>query len=70
MEEKTKVKKQSKKNKTIFIIAPIIIIIAIIAIFIFWKIYTDKSYEIEEVTQFSYFKLYENEKYGVIDSNR
>lgn len=65
-EEKNEVKNK-KINKSI-IVLPIIAII-IIASFIFYKIYIDKSYQIEEVTQFSYFKLYENEKYGVIDVN-
>ena len=58
-EEKNEVKNK-KINKSI-IVLPIIVII-IIASFIFYKMYTDTSYELEEVTQFSYFKLYENEK--------
>ena len=64
-EEKNEVKNK-KINKSI-IVLPIIVII-IIASFIFYKMYIDTSYELEEVTQFSYFKLYENEKYGVIDT--
>ena len=61
--------KKDKKIRKGIIILPIIVIITIITSFVFWKIYTDKSYEIEEIIQFSYFKLYENEKYGVIDVN-
>lgn len=60
---------ENKKMKRSIIVLPIIAVI-IVASFIFYKVYTDKSYEIEEITQFSYFKLYENEKYGVIDSKR
>ena len=48
------------------VIAFIIIIIAIFAII---KKSDDNSYEIEEVKDFYYFKLYENEKYGVIDTS-
>ena len=59
---------ENKKMKKSIIVIPIITLIIIVASFIFFKIYTDKSYEIEEVEQFSYFKLYENEKYGVIDT--
>lgn len=70
MEEKVEAKKQSKKIKKGFIIIPIIIIVLAIAVFTFWEIYTDKTYKLEEITQFSYFKLYENEKYGVIDNKR
>ena len=67
MEEEKKVVENKKMKKSIVVI-PIVTVIIIVASFIFFKIYTDKSYEIEEVTQFSYFKLYENEKYGVIDA--
>ena len=67
-EEKVEVK-ENKKRKISFIILPIIIIV-IISSFVFWRMYTDKSYKIEEITEFLYFKLYENEKYGVIDSKR
>lgn len=66
MEEEIK-EQENKKIKKSIIVLPIIVIV-IIAGLIFYKMYTDKSYEIEEITQFSYFKLYENEKYGVIDA--
>ena len=44
-------------------------IIILIAGFNIAKITNDKGYEIEEVSNFSYFKLYKNEKYGVIDTS-
>ena len=66
--EAKNVEKKTKNKKIIFIIIPIIIIISIC--FLFWKIYSDKTYKVEEVKEFSYFKLYENEKYGVIDAKR
>lgn len=61
---------EEKKVKKKFSILVIIIILAIIASFVFWKMYTDKRYQLEEIIQYSYFKLYENEKYGVIDTKR
>lgn len=66
--------KKEVKNKAIkkrYIIVPIIILSIIIIVgFVFWQKQNDKSYKLETITQFSYFKLYENEKYGVIDSMR
>ena len=49
----------------------IILIIIAIATFTFIKVTNNKEYEIEieEITNFLYFKLYENEKYGVIDDS-
>ena len=47
----------------------IVFIIILVAAFIVLKITNDKDYEIEDVVNFSYFKLYENEKYGVIDTS-
>lgn len=67
MEEEKDVVENKKIKKSIIMLPIIVIAIIIVAGFIFFKMYIDKSYEIEEVTQFSYFKLYENEKYGVID---
>lgn len=65
--EKKEVK--NKKQRKIWIIVPILLILAtIITIFLIKQ--NDKNYEIETITQFSYFKLYENEKYGVIDAKR
>lgn len=66
MEEKENVEKK-KSKKSIIVLLIILAIVSIVG-FIYYKIATDKSYEIEEITQFSYFKLYENEKYGVIDT--
>lgn len=68
MEEEKNVVENKKIKKSIIVLPIIVIAIIIVAGFISFRIYTDKSYEIEEVTQFSYFKLYENEKYGVIDA--
>lgn len=69
-------KKQKKEvkngeNKMKRIIVPIItlIILSLICVLLF-VLKQNKSYEIEVITQFSYFKLYENEKYGVIDNKR
>ena len=39
----------------------------VLAIIVFLININDKDYEIEEVRNFLYFKLYENNKYGVID---
>lgn len=58
-----------KGNKIKYII-PIIILIISILIFMFVKDKKDKDYEIEEIAQFSYLKLYEDNKYGVIDDKR
>ena len=69
MKEEKNVVENKKIKKSIIVLPIIAIAIIILAGVIFFRIYTEKSYKIEEVTQFSYFKLYENEKYGVIDSN-
>lgn len=62
-------KEENKKNKKVLlVILPIIFIISSILILVFLFCNKNNSYEIEEVTNFSYFKLYENEKYGVIDA--
>lgn len=65
-----KEQKQTKKtNKVIASILSIIcIFIAITTVIYLITKYNDMDYELEEITTFSYFKLYENEKYGVIDS--
>ena len=60
--------KINKKNKKVFLLMLIVVVAIAIAYLIMSK-KLDKNYEIEQVTQFSYFKLYENEKYGVIDTN-
>ena len=61
-------KNQTVKSKIIIISIIIIIIASIIVGFVFWKDYSDRRYKIESITEFSYFKVYENEKYGVIDT--
>lgn len=69
--EKEKIEVKNKENKKIKIIIPIITLFILITIFIIFFLIkqNNKNYEIEEITQFSYFKLYENEKYGVIDTS-
>ena len=64
-----KLNKQKIKKENI-IIPIIIILILLIAFFIYIIVEkaNSKDYSIEEITNFSYFKLYENQKYGVIDS--
>ncbi len=65
-----KEEKKQNKNKIKILIPSIIIFIVIIFIGILLVMKNlDTQYEIEEVTQFLYFKIYENEKYGVIDAN-
>lgn len=59
---------KSKKNIIVLVII-ILAIAAIIAGIIICKNTGDKSYELEKVEQYSYFKLYQNERYGVMDRN-
>ena len=59
--------KNSKKMILIIVIIAILLILILGGIFIYNK-YIDKSYKIESIDQYSYFILYEDEKYGVIDS--
>lgn len=54
------------KNIIIASVILILIISAIVGIIIYNKL-SDKSYELENVEKYSYFKLYQNNKYGVID---
>lgn len=62
-------KEKRKNSKKVYILISIILIIAsIIGVTIFVKD-SEKDYKIEEVTEFSYFRIYENQKYGVIDRN-
>lgn len=69
MEKENKKIEKKKKNKIVIILAILaIIFILIMGGFAFWREYIDKSYEVEMMTEFSYFKIYENEKYGVIDT--
>ncbi len=72
MSEEIKVNKSNKKFLKIFLICTIIVIIVIaiaVAGYIIYNMQTDISYELEEVGQYKYLKLYENEKYGVIDTS-
>lgn len=54
--------------KKLFIIIPIIILLAVI-ITITVIVNNNMKYEIEEVSEYNYFRLYQNQKYGVIDRN-
>lgn len=66
MEENVVENKDVKKYIIIFL--AVIILISIIVIMTVIQISRNTTYEIEDITEFSYFKLYENEKYGVIDN--
>lgn len=57
-------KKKGLKNTIVIIL---VIVIFLLVGFIVWRKYIDKTYKIEDIKEFSYFKLYQNEKYGVID---
>ncbi len=57
---------KNTRNIIIAIIIAIIIIVSVIGV-IAYKNINDKSYELEKVEKYSYFKLYKNQKYGVID---
>ena len=59
--------KNSKRMILIIVIIAILLILILGGIFIYNK-YIDKNYKIESIDQYSYFILYEDEKYGVIDS--
>ena len=55
--------------KKSIIVALVIILMVIIGVGIYFVIQNDdKSYKIEEVKEFKYFKVSENQKYGVIDA--
>lgn len=58
-----------KNVKSIIIaVVTLIMIIAVIVGVIIYKDVSDKEYELEKIEKYSYFKLYQNEKYGVIDA--
>lgn len=59
---------KSRRNVVILAIAIIIIIVAII-VAIIYKNTNNKEYKLEKIERYSYFKLYKNQKYGVIDEN-
>ncbi len=75
MSEEIKINKENKGNKKglkIFLICTIVLIIVLaiaVAVYIIYKMQNDISYELEEVGQYKYLKLYENEKYGIIDTS-
>ena len=55
-------------KKKLLIITLIVAAIAVaVGVYLFITL-NDNSYEIEEVTSFNYLKLYDNQKYGVIDA--
>ncbi len=69
MEHKKRKVENGKRNKTAIVLFAIILMGVLITVgVILWLKHIDKSYEIETITEFSYFKLLENEKYGVIDT--
>jgi len=69
MEHKKRKVENGKRNKTAIVLFAIILMGVLITVgVILWLKHIDKSYEIETITEFSYFKLYESEKYGVIDA--
>ena len=53
--------------KKIFIVIAIVVLIVLVAVI--FMINKNLKYEIEEVTNYNYFRLYKNQKYGVIDKN-
>lgn len=55
--------------KKVKIIVPIIVVLIILIAIIIGIIINsnNKTYELEKIEKYSYFKLYKNEKYGVID---
>lgn len=55
-------------KKIVITLIVIVIIIATIVGVVIYKNVNDKEYELEKVDKYSYFRLYKNEKYGVIDS--
>lgn len=68
-EEKRREKEKTKQSRKLGILSIVVVILICIFILLglWWWQNSNTTYEIEEVTDFSYFRLYENEKYGVID---
>ena len=58
-----------KNKRKALIIVILIIIIGVIGIFKLNQEKNKKKYEIEEISEYKYFLLYENDKMGVIDTN-
>ena len=65
-QDKTANPKSKKIGIGIGILA--LLVIALVGICL-WMVMTDKSYEVEEVGEHQYFKLYQQEQYGIIDRN-
>ena len=65
-QDKTANPKSKKIGIGIGILALLVIVIVGICL---WMVMTDKSYEVEEVGEHQYFKLYQQEQYGIIDRN-
>ena len=63
-----KVSNAKSKKVGIIIVLVILIIAVMLAVLLYFSM-TDKSYEVEEVGEHQYFKLYEQEQYGIIDKN-
>ena len=59
---------QKTKKIVVSILLVLMILIAMLGIWL-WFVITDKSYTVEEVGEHQYFKLYEQEQYGIIDKN-
>jgi hypothetical protein len=59
-----------KKKSMIIITIVILILIALVSVFIYNKVIeSGKNYEIEQVSQYNYFILKQDDLYGVIDKN-
>ena len=54
--------------KKLFVIVPIVIILVVLGLMSI-VVNNKVKYEIENVSEYNYFKLYQNKKYGVIDKN-
>ena len=54
--------------KKIFVVSIILIVLAVLTTIVI-KANNNLKYEIEEVSEYNYFKLYKGQKYGVIDKN-
>ena len=63
-----KVNNAKSKKVGIVIVLVVLIIAVILGVLLYFSV-TDKSYEVEEVGEHQYFKLYEHEQYGIIDKN-
>lgn len=57
------------EKKVVIVLIAIILIIAVIVGIVIYKNTRNKEYQLEKIDKYSYFKLYQNGKYGVIDEN-